>query len=426
MTRQIIQTSLAPDCILGTIQGDLRVKGWDLPQVAIHADPQSLDLSEAEDTIRLSCRGDCEMRLPYGTALEVDTVQGDVQIKLLEEAASLRLVQGQLKLRNVAGVRLDQVNGDVSASSLTGDLEIGLVQGDLKADQVEGSVHLGQVQGNLTLQSVRGEVRAKANGDARLLLSSLEGENYQVTAQGDVQCSLPVGAGLRLSLLSRACSIQVDLPPQPRRYDQERVELELGDGSVEFRIEAGGEVVLTALEGGRETGWKPGSPQMADYNEQIARQVEAQISQQMEEVTRHIQAQMDQLSETLSRTGFSPEDSERIIEQAMRMSERETARAQEKMRRAQEKLERKLEETQRKAELRARAAERSNWTRPRHTWGRSWTPQPPSMSPAPGTEPPAEPVSEEERLMILRMLEQKKISLEEAESLLSALEDRGE
>jgi hypothetical protein len=36
----------------------------------------------------------------------------------------------------------------------------------------------------------------------------------------------------------------------------------------------------------------------------------------------------------------------------------------------------------------------------------------------------ADPVSEEERLMILRMLEQKKISIAEAEQLLAALEAR--
>jgi hypothetical protein len=35
-----------------------------------------------------------------------------------------------------------------------------------------------------------------------------------------------------------------------------------------------------------------------------------------------------------------------------------------------------------------------------------------------------DPVSEEERLMILRMLEQKKISIAEAEQLLAALESR--
>jgi len=426
MTRQTIPTSLTPDCVLGIIQGDLRLKGWDLPQVAVQADAELLDLSEAEDTVRLSCRGDCEVRLPYGATLEIETVQGDLLIKLLEENVSIGLVQGQLRLRNVAGVRLGQVNGDVSARSVNGDLEIGLVQGDLQASQVEGDVQIRQVQGDLALQSVSGAIKAEANGEVRLQLNALNGAAYEVKARGDVQCHLPAEAGLRLNLRSRKRSIKISLPPQPRRYDQEELELELGDGTVDFRIEAGGDILLAPMMADHRADWEPGSPQLADYNEQITRQVEAQIGQQMEEVTRRMQAQMENLSEMLSRTGFSPEDSERIIEQALRMSERETARAQEKIRRAQEKLERKLEETQRKAELQARAAERRNWTRSRHTWGRNWTANPSGAPSAPAPEPAPEPVSEEERLMILRMLEQKKISLEEADSLLAALEDQGE
>jgi hypothetical protein len=39
-------------------------------------------------------------------------------------------------------------------------------------------------------------------------------------------------------------------------------------------------------------------------------------------------------------------------------------------------------------------------------------------------EPPVEPVSDEERLMILRMVENRQISVDEAEKLLAALEGR--
>jgi hypothetical protein len=38
--------------------------------------------------------------------------------------------------------------------------------------------------------------------------------------------------------------------------------------------------------------------------------------------------------------------------------------------------------------------------------------------------PPAEPVSDEERMLILRMLEQGKISVADAEQLLAALEGK--
>jgi hypothetical protein len=78
-------------------------------------------------------------------------------------------------------------------------------------------------------------------------------------------------------------------------------------------------------------------------------------------------------------------------------------------------MEQKLAAAQRKIEYKAHAHEAAS-RHGRHNWNiRIPTP------PTPPT-PPGEPVSEDERLMILRMLEQKKITMEQAEELLSALE----
>jgi hypothetical protein len=254
------------------------------------------------------------------------------------------------------------------------------------------------------------------------------GTSYQVQAQGDVLCSLPQEAALKASLFSGGRSIKVRMPENSNNYRQEQVDFVLGSGEIALTIHAGGDITLQGEDTG---GWEGGAPPPPDFSQQIARQVEAQIGSQMEAITRQMNEQMSHLSETLGRTGMSPDQTQRIIDQAMQASERETARAQEKMRRAQEKLERKLESTQRRAEQKAQSAERSSWTRARHTWGhgRHTLKVDLSASSSPSTSaasaaPVHEPVSEEERLMILRMLEQKKISMEEADRLLSALEGK--
>jgi hypothetical protein len=90
---------------------------------------------------------------------------------------------------------------------------------------------------------------------------------------------------------------------------------------------------------------------------------------------------------------------------------RRHSRAQEKIARTQERLARKMEAASRRAEQRGRVP-------PGRARAYPWPPQPPNPPEA------REPVSDEERLMILRMLEQKKISLEEAENLLAALEGK--
>jgi len=183
-----------------------------------------------------------------------------------------------------------------------------------------------------------------------------------------------------------------------------------------MKLSAGGAIYLYALEG-----WEGGASEEEfknlpeDFGEQIAEQVEAQIEAQMEIMNQQLNEQFERLSATISRSELSSEEIERIMEQARIKSEEASLRAQEKMRRAQVILERKLEAAQRKRELRERAA--SQRGRKRGAWTAGVvTPISPEIG----------PVSEEERLMILRMLEQKKITAEEAEQLLSALEGQSE
>ncbi len=421
MARQLISTSLAPDCFVGVVMGDLRVKGWESPQVAVDAEPDELDLQEADDVVRISCRGSCEIRLPHGATLEIEAVHGDLEVKLLEETLKIGQVYGSLGLRSIAGLKMEIVHGDLTGRNIDGDLIIEQVLGDADLRQIEGMCSLGDVHGDLNLQNVNREVTAKVRGDARMRLVSLIGaadhESCSLIADGDVLCTVPADAGLRLHLESLGRTIRVNVGENIQTYQQEMVDLDIGSAAYGMTIEAGGDLTLLGQWMGDEGG---SSPPMAGYSEQIARQVESQIGQQMEQVSRQLKEQMERLTVSLGQAGFSPEDTERVVEQAMRAGERETARAQEKIRRAQEKLERKLEEAQRKAEQKARASERSAWARPRHTWGRTW-PTPPS----PPTPPqPGEPVAEEERMLVLKMLEQKKISLEEAEKLLEALEGK--
>ena len=292
-----------------------------------------------------------------------------------------------------------------------------IVHGDADVREVNGDLTLGEVGGNLDIQNVAGGLRAGANGNARLRLNTLSGSAYQVQADGNIYCYLPEDASLHIQMFSDGSVIKVRLPEGVTTHQQPAYELSLGQGATPMTLRSGGAIYLFV----ERPGWSESGPVAGDvgglpkdFGQQVARQVEEQIQQQMADMTRRINEQMERLSDRLNRAGFSPEETERIVNQAINTGERESARAQEKMRRAQEKLERKLEAHRRRSEGRAQAA--TDRRSRRQTWGFEW-PSPPAP-PA----PPRPPVSEDERLMILRMLEQKKISLEEADRLLSALE----
>jgi hypothetical protein len=133
-----------------------------------------------------------------------------------------------------------------------------------------------------------------------------------------------------------------------------------------------------------------------------------------------LNAQLSSLTMRLSAAKLTEDQARRIEDRARQASERATQRAQERVRRAQERMEQKMAAAQRKMDYKAQAMERAA-RHGRHPIGLGALTIPGSLKPP---APPGEPVNEEERLMILRMLEQKKISMEEAETLLTALEDQ--
>lgn len=422
MSKQRIPTSLAPEVIVEQVAGNLQVKGWDEPEVVVEADPATLTLEEQDDVVHLSCDGNCEIRLPSGASMHVGAAHGEARFRLLEDGLNIETVHGSLYLRNVSETNIESVHGNLMARQIAGDLRAATVHGNAILRDIQGDCLLEDVQGNLDLRDVDGDIRITAQGNARVRLSVISGSQYVLEADGNIHCRLPEDASLRLNLTSSGDYILVKQMEGSRVYQQEHCELTLGEGAVQMNLSAGGSIYLSVRETDKgEDEEQPGAYGFEgftrlpdDFGEQIARQVEAQLDAQMAAMNHQINEQMANLNATIGKAGMSAEETERIMRRARERSERAAAQAQEKVRRAQEKVERKLETERRREEQRSQA---SSWGA---RYGRgAWHVNFPSPPP-----PPKEAVSDEERLMILRMLEQKKITLAEAEELLSSLEGK--
>jgi hypothetical protein len=413
MSQQTFPTSLAPEVFIETIQGNLQVKGWDRPEVSVNAQPDDLNLEEQEDVLHLSCRGDCTIRLPSGAAVRIDRVQGEARIKFLDDVLQIDQVVGNLTLRNLAEVQVKSVNGNLNARNIAGDLSVERITGDASARNVQGRCQLLKVGGNVDLRGVDDSLEASCTGNLRLRLYTLDGERYALEASGNLNAEIPPDANADIKLHSTGESIRLRLAGQIQNLNTSDHELTLGGGGAAMQLDAGGSILLEAGPSGgfasdEDSDVDEDFGNLVDLSAQISQQVEAQ----MQAVTRQINEQLANLTASMNQIGFSEEQRQRILEQARRSSERAAERAQEQARRAQEKLERKLEAARRRSEMKGRHAER----RSRRVFNIEIGDQP--------AEPASEPVSDEERLMILRMLEQKKISLAEAEQLLDALEGK--
>ncbi len=411
--------------------GSVTVKGWDEPAVeAKCSNDEDVAMEQSGDEIKINSRCELTVHVPAEAKVEIEHAGGEATIRNVEGEIKVGDIGGSLKLRNTGPVQIETVKGELSAKHVEGNFGADDVYGNLSARDIEGSFEVsGAVKGNLILEDVEGSASADVYGNASLRLDPSPGMKYEFDAKGNIVCRLPGDADVKIEVKRAAkVSIVLDAEGQEsvRDFGNAPYERTLGEGEASLILEANGNVTVTnpISEWNMDDLGASIGVGFAGKAEEFAEQVSQQIESQMDMVSAQIEAQMDNLSATLSGAGLSEEEAERIAQRARDASSRAAARAQEKMRRTQEKLQHKIEEAQRRAEQKARAAERRAAGKDRRGWGFNFTIGNSPSTPPPPPPPVDEPVGEDERLIILRMLEEKKITMEEADRLLSALEGK--
>jgi hypothetical protein len=420
MEKRFSPTGETPE-ILIEVHGNLRLRGSEEAEVIAKAD-SSEDLSvEGEgDRLTIRCKSDCTVITPYTSNLIVQVVHGEASIKALEGNLVIDMVHGNLDLRNVGVTRLTGVHGNLTAKHIDGDFQIGRVEGNATIRDVLGNFIVSEsVNGNLNLNDVEGDASATADGNITLRIDPLPGQSYDFKASGNVMCRLPPDASVKLDIWS-GNKTTVDLPGMERKEKGgSSLVFTLGDGDASIKLHADGNTLVSSWTPEWEFADDFGEDFVSDFEgmaEDIGQQVARQIETQMEMLEHHLGEHLGRLSSSLGAAGISPDEAERIKQRAREASERATARAQEKMQRAHEQMQRKMEAARRRAEHKVHAAHRRHAGHDRRGWSFQW--------PSGKSETAGDPVTDQERLLILKMLEEKKISLIEAEQLLEALEGK--
>lgn len=407
MQKQTISVSSTPNLVIESIPGDLRVAGWDRSEIMVKTDGDALQISTAADPIVISCDEDLTLYVPRGANVKVEKVAGDAILQALNGPVTLGPVAGDLTMNDLGPVTLGTIAGDASLRNI-GDLNAETIAGDFTlrgghgicvVDNVGGDGSIRDLDGMLTIESVgsdlyvrnvHGAVTVKAGADVAFYVSPLPGQIYDVTAGDDLIVRLSPEANIILHLTADSPeSIHVDFPGVELPEDCTSCEVTIGEqteGMAEMLLTASGDLLVTSQADPWESAaafdsgdWRippipPIPPLPVDFSERINRRVQAS----MERAQVHIEA----------------------------ASRRTEAKVQAAMRRAEMKA--------RAAEVRGRRGAQFNVNVGRWNW---------DLSPG-GPVETGEAVSDDERLIILRMLQEKKISIAEAEKLLAALEGK--
>jgi hypothetical protein len=447
-----------------------KLTSWDKEHVLLRlreGEEQELQIEESEMGPAVSARQNCDVWVPAGIPvkvrsalgnlavtglqdLDVEQVRGnlklrDVQQAVLAEvygglnaaavptlrlagsvygnarlkgvgAADLQNLRGNFRTEEMESLRASRVGGNLSARDIRGPVTVEQVGGNARLKSIEGSVSIDQVAGNLAGKDLTGGARVPKIGGNLVLNGELgKGRTYHFSARGNAVLRFSEEASAHLTLTAKGRVVS-SAGMADERKEGNTLTGTIGDGGTEVAIEAQGNVMV----GGSEPGIN------IELGDEIARQVEEGLraidleaisrraSEEMEAAMSRLQVKLE--SADWGRIGLQ---SQKAVERAMEQMRRNMERMTEKAAQQQERLERRVERERDRLERIER--KRRSTARP----GASADPETAEWDA--GEEEDFEIVDpqaslDEERLSILRMVEQGQITPEEAEMLLEALQ----
>jgi len=383
------RTSSTPSVTVRRCSSDLVVRGAKDGGVVVRTKGSADDLEakQDDDGILVESRSGCLISCPPASDLTIHTISGNLKMTGIAGLAAVDTVFGNTTLRDVGAAQLTKTMGNLQVWGVKGTLKAQQVQGNVKAQGVSGSLHLAHVAGNLAAAGLGDGMRVdRVQGNVTLGPPFPPGASYCLEASGNLHLHLPLEPNLRLKLHADG-GIDSQVPGlELAPTDENDVQATLGRGEASLEATVRGHISLQMAESDEEPdfGW---GMAFADDLDGLGVAIESRIAEAMEAVE-------TRLDESLRRV--SGDRFRRKVEQAAERAGRAAERAADQVRR---EAEREAE----RARMRAERAER-RWKR---------------VSGAPEPD-----VSDEERLRVLRMVEEGKITPAQAADLLAALEGR--
>ncbi len=377
---RMIQAAPRGGVLVIKARGDLNLCGWDQNAFEVVADPSRIRISVDGTTTQIMSLDECTIQVPSHYKVELEKVSGSAWLQDLLGEVKVGRAGGDLSATRMANLTVEKVGGDCVVEEIAAPLACNRVGGDLICSGLGGGLTDASVGGDVRLVNVYGSVRVSAGGDILAGFFESSGSEVFLKAGGDVKVSIQPASGWSLDLTSGGEDIRMELESSVERIDDWALLRTLGDGSTPLRVKAGGSIRI--------------SDQPVE-SEKVDRK-----ARKREEHWKHVGTwAVPGVSFSVGANALGNDISERIARKTSEAVRRAESRIEAAMRRMEEKGY-------------AAPAENSKF----------FQDEPIPSPDGEVFEQPVSGVTEEERLVVLRMLQDKKLTVDEADKLLDALE----
>ena len=352
---------------------DIFIEGSAQPQLmATVDDGESFRMKDENGAIYIHANSNVKLMIPATASLVLERVSGDASILGMSGTVNVQKVGGDLHFQTLNGISADSVGGSCIFKEISGPITMRRIGGDVDGFKV-GDVSVFAVGGDVELSAVQGKAEITAGGDAHLQFAAAQIGESHIRAGGDIHLAVLENAAANLQMISKGESISVHACGQQLDVEVDGYTLPLGEGGAKVELNAGGDIKVN--EGKEAVGeFSFVFDDLEDTWRDFGREIEEKIRHSMKGVNHSLRHAGWEASHAIRHAADKFDNFVSVDDSPVRDGEGKV-------------------------------------------YGFGFDPA--ADQPAAKEKRVA---SDEERMLVLKMLQEKKISVEEAEKLLQALE----
>ena len=246
MKNQQILTLKAGEKVIIKAHATLDVEGWDKDTLSIETDLNVQRIQREPEGLLLLFVDHAALKVPENARILVERASGNARIRNVKGRLEINSVSGNLAVEQAGEVTVNRVSGSCLVREITGSLCINGISGNLKGKGCYAGVQVDHVSAGVELLDLHAGAEVRANGDIRLGFSSESLEPVKLRSSADISINLPFELDAEIQVKSNAHLTELVLGERKETIHHRRHTLLVGDGRRKFELEAGGKVRIVA------------------------------------------------------------------------------------------------------------------------------------------------------------------------------------
>lgn len=363
------------DHIVIDVKKNLFIRSWDRSEVEIRfVENKKLEIDQDQGNVTISGNTHCMISAPESTDMLIEHAGGNCKVFGKFDNMTIEDIGGNLQIESIGNGLVERVGGNFYIGSVHHGLNVEKVGGNLNLASAMMPVQIEKVGGNLFVSGTLNDLACSTGGNINLFVEEVSGSNLSLRAGGNIHIGYKGTADVTITAKS-AGGYNFQIGESVIKGHMGSIEKSFGSGSADWVLKAGANISILPVE-------------KAPFS---SVSFEDMDDAHWEEIAEKVQAR------NISNLDFS--DFGEDFSEEIRMK---TSGIENRVQKALEKFQQSGVWDISDSAINYRSAAKS------------------ASTPAPSKSSPA--VSNEERMLILQMLQDKKITAEEADRLLSALE----